>query len=463
MRISILSLSFSFLILISSVNSQSASKAGNNTAGWKAGVSRVIITPKQNMPMAGFASRTHSSEGTLHDLWVKALVLEDSNGKKAVIISSDLLGFPKNVSDNIRDRVKSKFGFNRDQILLNSSHTHSGPVLRDALSDIYQLDKDQLESIKQYSSLLEDQVVNLVGEAIRNIEPAELYAQNGVTRFQVNRRNNNQNLLTQLSELKGPNDYAVPVIKVVNAHGDIKAIAFGYSCHPTVLSGYQWSGDYPGFAQIEIERSHPGVTALFFQCAGADQNPLPRNTIPLARQYGRELAAAVERLLEEEMRQLPPGLVTTYSEINLPLETPPSEEELIKMAKNFTVAYQKRWAERMLIKVKSGEKLISSYPYPIQVWTIGDLPLVSLGGELLVEYSIKIKQMLGPDAFIFGYSNDVMNYIPSSTVLKEGGYEGDSASMVYGLPAKWHPTVETRILYEVGKLAEQAGILKTGK
>jgi len=63
------------------------------------------------------------------------------------------------------------------------------------------------------------------------------------------------------------------------------AVAFGYACHATVLSIYQFSGDYPGFAQIEIEKSYPGVTALFFQGAGADQNPLPRRTIPLARQY----------------------------------------------------------------------------------------------------------------------------------------------------------------------------------
>lgn len=438
----------------------SCTSIAQSASGWKAGVSKVAITPKEPMPMAGFASRTHSSEGMLHDLWAKALVLEDIKGKRAVMVSSDLLGFPKSISDNIRNKLKSRFGLNRDQILLNSSHTHSGPVLEGSLSDIYIHNKEQLETITQYSRLLEDQIVNMVGEGIRNLEPAELYIQNGVTRFQVNRRNNNAVLLTQLSELQGPNDYAVPVIKVLNSKGEIKAIAFGYSCHPTVLNGYQFSGDYPGFAQIELEKAHPGATALFFQSAGADQNPLPRNTIPLARQYGRELTAAVERVLEEDMKKISSELVTTYSELSLPLDNLPDEADLMKILKTSDIPYQKRWAERMLVKVKAGEKMITAYPYPIQVWTFGNHPMVSLGGELVVEYAINVKQMLGPDALVFGYSNDVINYIPTSTILKEGGYEGDIAHMVYGLPAKWQPGIEANILNEVRRLAIEAGILR---
>lgn len=455
MKILRISLILAFLVVSRLANAQNIT----NTP-WKVGVSRVVITPKQSMPMAGFASRTHSSEGTLHDLWAKALVFEDTKGKRAVMVSSDLLGFPKNVSDNIRNKLKSKFGLTRDQILLNSSHTHSGPVLGEALSDIYVLDRKQIEDIKKYSASLEDMIVSMVGEAIRDLEPAEVYAQNGVTRFQVNRRNNNAALLTQLSELQGPNDYAVPVIKVINSKGDLKAVAFGYSCHPTVLNGYQWSGDYPGFTQLEIERSHPGTTALFFQSAGADQNPLPRNTVPLARQYGRELAAAVERVLEEDMKKIGPGLTTTYSELQLPLQDPPGEAELLNISAKTANTYEKRWAERMLIETKAGKKMITSYPYPIQVWMIGELPLVSLGGELVVEYAIKVKQMLGTESFVFGYSNDVMNYIPSSTILKEGGYEGDIAHVVYGLPSKWQTGIEASILNEVFRLAGEAGALK---
>lgn len=455
---------FSILFNFALIGSVAAQKTAQvEAADWKAGVARVIITPKQPMAMAGFASRNHPSEGTLHDLWAKALALEDANGKKALMITTDLLGFPKDVSNHIRDRIKAKYGLDRDQVLLNSSHTHSGPVLQDALTDIYLLDAGQLEKIKQYSLALEDQIVKLAGEALAKMEPAALYAQNGVTRFEVNRRNNPVATLTKVTELKGPSDWAVPVIKVVNKKGQLKAIAFGYACHNTVLERYEWSGDYAGFAQIEVEKYHPGTTAMFFQGAGADQNPLPRGTVPLAKQYGRELAAAVDRVIEEDMRKLPATLSTAYSEIDLPLGAIPDKVELTKIARTTPVAYQKRWAERMIGKLDKGEQLIRTYPYPVQVWSLGGQALVALGGELTVEYAIITKQMFGQDAFVLGYSNDVMTYIPSCSILQEGGYEGDAARMVYGMPAKWDVTVENRILSEIVTQAEKAGVPKIAR
>lgn len=452
-----------FLCFICLNATQAQNKLQSTAAEWKAGIARMVITPKQPMAMAGFAVRTHPSEGTLHDLWAKALALEDASGKKAVLVTTDLLGLPKEVSDHIRDRIRTKYGLGRDQILLNSSHTHSGPVLQHALSDIYVLDTEQLDRIRKYSQLLENDIVKLVGDALGKMEPAAVYAQNGVTRFQVNRRNNPVATLTKVTELQGPNDYAVPVIKVLDKKGDLKAVAFGYACHPTVLDGYQWSGDYVGFAQLELEKSHPGVTAMFFQGAGADQNPLPRHTVPLAKQYGRELAAAVDRVLEEDMHKLPSTLATAYSEISLPLAPPPTPDELDKISKTSAVAYQKRWAERMLTKLKNGEQLAKAYPYPVQVWMLGDLPVVGLGGELTIEYAIKIKQMLGQNAFVLGYCNDVMTYIPSCSILQEGGYEGDAARMVYGLPSKWDVTIEAKILNEVIAQCEKAGALKIVK
>jgi neutral ceramidase len=423
----------------------------------ESGVASVIITPKEPQWMAGYASRTHVSDGKLHDLWAKALALEDENGKQAVLVTSDLLGFPKTLSDRIRDRLNHQFKLSKAQIILNSSHTHSGPVLGHALYDIYPLDAQELARIERYSKQLEDQIVTLVGQAFRKMEAVELFSQNGVTRFQVNRRNNKEGALPTQTDLNGPNDYAVPVIKVVDAAGKLKAIAFGYACHPTVLDLYQWSGDYVGFAQLELEKAHPGATALFFQGAAGDQNPLPRRTVPLARQYGRELAAAVDRVLDEPMRKLPAELHTAYSEIELPLATPPSEAELTKTIQE-NEGYIKRWATRMLAEKQQGKPVRTSYPYPLQVWQLGSQPILCFGGELLIEYAIACKKRFGPDIFVLGYSNDVMGYIPSATVLQEGGYEGASSQMVYGLPGVWAPAVPNLIYQEINRLAEEAGI-----
>jgi hypothetical protein len=424
--------------------------AQDSSPQWKAGVARADITPQFPMWMAGYASRTGPSEGTIHPIWSKALALQDSENNIAVLITSDLTGMPRSMSRRIKDKIHDKYALPDEAVLMNFSHSHSGPVLKDFLYHVYPLGEGDIEKINRYSERFEEQLVNLVGEALAALAPAKVYSENGISRFQVNRRNNQESAIEGITDLAGPNDYAVPVLKVTDPEGKIKAIAFGYACHATVLSLNQWSGDYPGFAQIELEKRYPEATAMFFQGAGADQNPLPRRTLPLARKYGEELAIAVKSVLDEDMKSLSPKLKTAYSEVSLDLNGPPSKEKLLEMIEESNGHYQ-RWAKMMYEKVNNNE-VESSYPYPIQVWKLGDQLLVALGGEPVVDYAVKLKTQYGNDLFVLGYSNDVMAYIPTRTVLMEGGYEGATSQFAFGHPGTWKPSLETNIFMQINKM-----------
>lgn len=446
-----------FFFLAFTLNIGYASNTQSDPAeGWKAGVAKVIITPKQSMWMAGYANRTSPSEGKVHDLWAKALALEDANGTRSVLVTADLLGLPKHISENISNRAREKFKLTRSQLILNSSHTHTGPVLKNALYDIYAIDSKQIKTIEKYSDWLENQIVELIGDALSSLAPAKLYSNNGVSRFQVNRRNNHEATLVDQTELSGPNDYSVPVIKVENASGDLMAITFGYACHPTVLNSNKWSGDYPGFAQIELEKLYPGTTALFFQGAGGNLNPLPRRTVALAKQYGKTLASSVERVLAEDMKALSPKIISSYSEVDLTMEIPSLEELKEVEAKHSD--YQGQWAKRMLTEMDKGAKPNNSYKYPLQIWGLGEQLLVSLGGEPVIEYAIGSKKLFGADTFVMGYSNDVMAYIPTTEILQEGGYEGLSSQRAYGMPGKWNSNIEPLIYGELRQMAKKLGI-----
>jgi hypothetical protein len=408
--------------------------------------------------MAGYASRDHASEGVLHDLWTKVLAIEDARGNKAVLITNDLLEIPKQYSDRIRDRLEKEYGLQRSQVILNCSHTHTGPVLYDALANWYPIDAIQTRKIIAYTEKIENTIVELTGKALNSMVPSHIYAGNGIARFQVNRRNNQEALSNQITDLNGPNDYAVPVMKIVAGTGELLAVTFGYACHPTVLSFYQYSGDYPGFAQIEIEKLYPGTTAMFFQGAGADQNPLPRRTVPLAHQYGRTLAAAVDRVLNEEMRKLEPALVTAYSEIDLQFAgPPPTRQDLLNQISDTskTPDYLKLTAKTLIGRLDRGEIFDTVYPYPCQVWKLGNQAIMALGGELVTEYSLELKKLFGPDIFVLGYTNDVMAYIPSETILKEGGYEG-TRSTFFTTP--WKMNIQSVIISEMVKLAQKTGV-----
>ena len=100
-----------------------------------------------------------------------------------------------------------------------------------------------------------------------------------------------------------------------------------------------------------------------------------------------------------------------------------------------------------------------TYPYPVQLWRLGpDLLFVTLGGEVVVDYALRLKTELGRErTWVAAYTNDVMAYIPSRRVLAEGGYEGGGAMVYYGLPTIWAPEVESLIVEQVHSHVEAVG------
>lgn len=412
---------FTCPLLISGQTGQS-----NMQPGWKAGAARANITPDESIWMAGFGFRNKPSEGVTTDIWASALALEDANGYRAVIIAIDNAGIRKELSDAIRAKLKTAYNLLNEQVVINNSHTHTGP----ATSARFLKDEKEKEKVEKYAAKLENQVVEIVGKALNSLQPVKIFAGNGVARFQVNRRSNIQYKLHLQSQFNGPNDYAVPVIKVEKASGDLLAVLFGYACHASMLRDYKISGDYPAFTRMELEKLYPGAIPVFFQGAGGNQIGYPRNTVEVTKQAGKSLAAAVESVLSEPMKELAASLVTSYSEINL-------ESDQISQ------------------KTDGREPVIQAYPYPVQVWKIGDLPVITLGGEPVVEFAIRLKLLFGEDTFVFGYSNDVMAYISTPLILNEGGYEGSSSPF---RGAKWALNIEEMIIQEALRLAKQVGV-----
>ncbi|MFC2123283.1 neutral/alkaline non-lysosomal ceramidase N-terminal domain-containing protein [Bacteroidota bacterium] len=439
-------------------NSQNNQDLDSSENNWKAGVARMVITPEENMWMAGYAARTKPAEGKTHDLWVKALALDDGNGNQGVLVTADIIGFSRELSKSICNRLQKEFKLDRKDIILSSSHTHSCPVCNKNLINIYPpFNKDQLDQINRYQQFLEEKVVKCVINALNSTTPAGLSTGIGMARFAVNRRNNMEKDVLHATVLKGPSDHTVPVIKMSNPDGSTKAIVVGYACHATTLDGLLWSGDYPGYSQMELEKAYPGSTALFFAGCGGDQNPIPRRSIQLAEQYGSELAAAVIRVIKEPMNEQKPALETLYNEIELEFSEPLSMEELREVERN-AGQWQAQWAKYYIEKINRDEVIPEKYPfYPVQSWKLGDQILVSLGGEVVVDYALRIKKTWGNDLIIAAYTNDVMAYIPSERVLEEGGYEGNTSMRAYSQPSTWAPGIEERIISEVNNQLQTLG------
>jgi neutral ceramidase len=412
------------------------------TAEWKAGFAKTNITPDYSIWLAGYGARTKPSEGVLQPIYVKSLALQDETGAVSVLVTSDLLGFSRDMAAFVAREAQSKLGISRNRLALNSSHTHSAPVTDKVLRPAYPYDDAQQAVIDKYTANLLVQIVSTIGAAIKDLSPATIQFEQGLAGFAVNRRRVGRR------DRPGPVDHDVPVLRINSPDGKLRGIVFGYACHATTLSLDQINGDWPGYAQEELERAHPGAMALFVTGAGADANPLPRGTVELARAYGKTLATAIDLVLTAKMRPVNGPLRSVFDTVDLPFQTAPTREELQERLKDNRL---ERHARFLLGKLERDGKLPDRYPYPVQVWQFGsDLTWILLGGELVVDYSLRLKKQYGwDDVWVSGYSNDVMAYIPSLRVLKEGGYEGGGAMIPYGQPASFRAAVEEIVIEKV--------------
>lgn len=374
---------------------------------WKAGSATAKITPGRPMPMSGYAGRkSNPAEGTEQDLFAKALAIEDPDGSRLVIVTTDLIGIIGKYRGDIEAAVGETFDLPPESLMMNASHTHCGPSYgREDTEDYY----DELVA----------KTIAIIGEALDTMEPAYLSYSSAKCSFAMNRRTPTPQGFRNHPNPDGVVDHTVPVLSVTNAEGELQTVLFGYSCHNTTMGFMKWLGDYAGYAQEYFEADHEGVTAMFMNGCSGDQNPYPRSLLYFAQRHGRSLATAIEAALEFNQRAtfhqhaLSGSIRSKFETVNIPF----TEE-----------------SER------------GTYDYPVQVVKLGnELVMIGLGSEVTVDYSLRLKKELGSEdgaaIWVSGYTNDYNGYVPSKRVLLEGGYEAKSRP--------WQPVIEEKVVGKV--------------
>ncbi|MCE5311103.1 MAG: neutral/alkaline non-lysosomal ceramidase N-terminal domain-containing protein [Acidobacteriales bacterium] len=420
-------------------------------ADWKAGAAKLTITPNEPIRMAGFGFRERPSEGIRQDIYVRALALQDANAKTSVLVTLDLTTVERQMADEISAQCGQRYGLTRDRLVLNVSHTHSSPLAGLVLMPLYDLTPAERDVVRRYTAGLIAKTVDVVGVAIQNLAPASLSFEQGLAGIAVNRRRVNQR------SLPGPVDQDVPVLAVRDGAGKLRALVVGYACHPTTLNDYRISNDYPGYALEALEKAHPGALAMFVQGCGADANALPRSGEELCRIRGAILAAAVEQVLNGEMKPVSGPLRVAFETVDLPFHQFVSREQLQKQLESGTKMYRAT-ARYILGTLDRDGKFPGHCSWPVQVWQFGNsLKFIALGGDVVVDYSLRFKSQYGFDnTWVAGYSNDMPAYIPSKRVLQEGGYEGGESLIFFGHAGKFSAAVEEIVAEKVDELVERA-------
>jgi hypothetical protein len=228
--------------------------------GWKAGSGREKITPPAGLWMTGYATRDRPADGTALDLWAKALAFADPTGNRGVLLTLDLCGIGREITDRVTAEIGRRHGLPRSAIMINVSHTHCSPALASYLIGLRIIPADGMQKAEVYTRELEEKMVRAAGQALAALEPVRISTAEDEAQFGFNRRENAEKDVAALraaGKLKGPFEPRVPVLAVRDLQGHLKALLVSYACHNTTLSFFQWHGDYAGCAQAELERRHP--------------------------------------------------------------------------------------------------------------------------------------------------------------------------------------------------------------
>jgi putative membrane-bound dehydrogenase-like protein len=433
------------LFLLAAARTLPAANAPNAEPLRPVGAAKVDITPDYAVRLSGYGNRRELSEGVKQHIFAKALAIGSDDEGPAVLVTVDNVGVPAAIREEVVRRLAAKTKVMDQRFALSSSHTHCAPMLTGVLPNLFSMDvpPEHLALTERYTRELTDKIEQVALAALAGREPAHLAWAIGEVDFAHNRRT---------GTVYRPIDHDLPTLFVTDAAGKVRAVYSSYACHCTTL---QWNfvhGDWSGCAQESIEREFPGAIALISLGCGADQNPQPRGTEELTVQYGNEIGAEVKRLAGQA-RPIAGGLTCGARRIELPFDTPRTRAEWEELAQSKTPATAYH-ARKNLARLDRGETIPVSLPYFVQCWSFGDqLAMVFLCGEVVVDYSLRIKQECDRSrVWVNGYSNDVPCYIPSKRVLDEGGYEGATAMWYYDRPNRFGPAVEDTIMAAVHEL-----------
>jgi hypothetical protein len=427
--------------------------------GW----AEVEITPPLGIALGGRGGPETLAKKVLDPLYAQVLYLKDANGKGFVLVSFDLVGLPHELSDRIRTDIVNETGIEWNLIVLNASHTHSGPyMIRSLMAGVGpppQIEQDYFQS-------LEEKILSATRTAAKGLRPVKAEVFEGRSEVGINRRGKNkQGQRGIIPDPKGPFDEKVWVLRLTPEDGRASAVIFSYACHPVIVYGYAFaavSADFPGVARNTLrETLGKDVHAQFVQ--GFAGNIRPRAVADLTtgrfrasrpedvKKAGKDLANAVLTAMKDPGKSLRLDLAAASGRPFLPRDKPPPREvyeemrtEAVARTNKFRMAVSDYWLQRY----DAGEGFAKGDAWSVGLIRLADNQwIVHSAGEPCIEWRAKVSQWLAPlEIVTWGYSQEAKSYLPTEAMLPEGGYEVlESNQARASTPAAYAPGIEAAI------------------
>jgi neutral ceramidase len=363
------------------------------------GVSQINITPEVPITMSGYDARKAPFTGIHDELYASALYFSGEKNK-ALIITTDLIGFNSELVDEIKKMISSEIDIPSENIMLTAVHNHGGPAIKTY--------EDKLPAAnEEYIRILKEKLVSLAFEASKNPLPFRMGIGKGNCTMNINRRaefadggiwlGRNQN---------GPCDHELDVVKFEDLNSKTMAVLINWPCHGTASGqeNYQITGDWPGAASRYFKKQ-AGLEIVVAITAGAsaDINPIygPGNDF-------NEIEAVGFHVGKEAWKTL--AQIKTFQVTSLEC----TDTKMIFPGKK-------------TCKDQFPQNSYESGPdvnIRLTIFKIGELVLAGISGELMNEIGMEVKkQSPYSETIVITHCNGSSGYICTDNSFPEGGYE----------------------------------------
>ncbi len=414
-------------------------------------VAKEKMTPDWPVLLGGFLSRTERHTGVFSDIYVKTLFLDDGS-EQVLFVVLDLCMIDNIFVARIKNRIIKKYGLVEANILIHTTHIHSGPLTHMT----HRISEYKRADTQKWMEHLEAKIMACVDKCMSSKEPGSIEIGNGETYIGVNRRVVTKSGVIFGANYQAPIDRNLFVLKILNQDSKIKVILFNCACHPVEMgSSLLLSSDYPGMACNEIEKKIPGSIAIFMQGACGEINNAitardskhdtgvieSKNTIVI----GRVLANDVFNVIQRKMKKIKLSIRCKLDVLELPLGE--NKIESIRELLESTMVNIRNYATWMIDRYESGLIESGCRLYAGLIRLSDDVNLAVLEGEVCNGIGVNIKKvLLGNNTMVLGYSNGYIGYIPTSEIVRQGGYEARSLWMLFGYTAEFSEDIEKTIL-----------------
>jgi len=416
-------------------------------------------------------------KGRLDDLTAQAIYIS-LGGEAAIILSLDVIGIRKELTDKISAKIEAELGVCKDSIFVSATHTHTAPIISD--SEMFPIDE---EGMIKYRDVVCSGAVAAAKAAIADAVSSKIaygtaMAPDRIAYIRRYRMRDGSTMTCppindpDIMHPLGTLDQRVNVVRF-DREGKESVIILNYGLHADTIGGELSSSDWCGWVRRTLDKALDGAKCLCIMGAQGDVGST--NVHPtasdmndtdisfdnemkspgMARFVGRALAGAVLSVYDKLTYFEPSELKVAKKTLTVPSNMPTPEDmprareykRLHEAGRDDLIPYSAMELTTVVaeaLRMCELENGPESYDIELIGLSLGKVALVGIPGEPFTDIGVRIKESdTFPLVMPTALSNGYMGYFPDSAAFAEGGYESRSSKYRAGVAEAIIDTAKT--------------------